>query len=894
MAKKPRVLQDKHLHVAPVVGDEPVRRSETAPLAEYLAEPVAWPTWLRAAPILGAALLAVASTTANNPTQPTVVQGALLVSLLALAAGVLHWLRPNLTLAVMGALAGLLAAGLLVAGGPAVVQLGEPLRATLGGFSALLLTGMAAGSLLALGAGGGKRLRALAGLALLGPTLFTWMPQGFSGKTPLPVIAALTGIEVAVTAGQPAALTPLPGATWLLLLGVLAPLLLVALLLKKLDEKLSIAAAGLLLVPLLGWALQAGPWWPLLVLATPLVAVAALLPLLRDDDATLDLAWQRAWEPGLVTLLLAAYVVLKANALRYSTTDEALYFYAAKLWSEGTLPYRDFFFSHPPLHLAIPALLYKVFGYHFLIGKCLSAGAALVAALFGWRLARRWLGPLGAVVALALNLLACEVLQASSNLTGINLSTAWLLAGLWAALGHGRFVLGGMLIGAAASTGFYAVGGAVALAVMGATMPRSLRQGQPWWHHPSVRVLLGFLAVWGSINLVFSSIGGPGYNAGVYAYHFAKKAKVEGFTPLSDSPLAIFSNFFAMLGSRDFLIDLYYHTAHWWWALGLPIAASLRAKVEGRSLADVFDPRRWWQVPASRPLLMWAIAWALLIEFGSFKERYDFYFALILPAASLAAAAFVVDSAHVAWALLRGSTSSSQRFAAVACAALLLWGGSWMSVGMAANRKAYPTEFGGAKVEGKGPGERLDFEWLDSPGPAWVSSWTKALFWQGYRIRGSVETGVHHYLWGKKRWFSKAEEMATWIRNHSQEGDTVSGASDYAPLLALLSGRRMAGNHVDTNSKVFNTGTVAVEKFWEEACKDHLKFLVIAPQSYFAAADLAKRPTVGAWFRQDKVFSDPALKHWRNQDMELWVRKSDEPCRFVATAGPVAPPTSDQ
>ena len=86
MAKKPRVLQDKHLHVAPVVGDEPVRRSETAPLAEYLAEPVAWPTWLRAAPILGAALLAVASTTANNPTQPTVVQGALLVSLLALPA----------------------------------------------------------------------------------------------------------------------------------------------------------------------------------------------------------------------------------------------------------------------------------------------------------------------------------------------------------------------------------------------------------------------------------------------------------------------------------------------------------------------------------------------------------------------------------------------------------------------------------------------------------------------------------------------------------------------------------------------------------------------------------------------------------------------------------------
>ncbi len=899
MAKKARTQPDKapadrQQADAPVAEPAAPVSAPTVESAVATAETPDWPVGLRAAPLAGAALLAVAAATVANSAQPSVVQGALLLALLALAAAVVQWLRPSPAAGVATALAGLVSGSWLMAGGPAAVALGEPLRPSLAGLSAPMLTGVAAAALICLGAIGSRKLRAVAGLALLGPILFAWMPQGFSGKTPLPVLAAVSGVEVAATAQQSAVLTPLPGGTWLLLLGLLAPLLLGALLTRRLEGRLPWAGAGLLLVPVLGWALQAGPWWLLPVLALPLVAVAALLPLRRDDDAEADAAWGRAWEWGLVALLVAAYAVLKTNALRYSTTDEALYFYAAKLWSEGTVPYRDFFFSHPPLHLAVPALLYKAFGYHYLIGKLLSAGAALLAALFSWRLARRWLGPLGGVVALALNLLACEVLQASTNLTGINLTAAWLLAGLWAALGSGRFLLGGMLIGAAASTGFYAVGGALAVAVLAAGMPRTARLGQSWWQHPAVKTLLGFVAVWGSINLVFSNWGGPGYSLGVYAYHFAKKAKVEGFTPLGESPFAVLSNFATMLGARDFLIDLYYHAAHWWWALGLPLAAGLRAKVEGRGLGDVLDPRRWWVVPQSRPLLMWAAACALLIEFGSFKERYDFYFALLLPAVSLAAAGFVVDSAHVVWALFSGRRLAAPGFAAIAAGVLVLWGAAWMNVAMAANRSAYPTEFGGAKMDGKGPGERLEFEWLDAPGPAWVSSYTKALFWQGYRIRGSVESGVHHYLWGKKRWFSKAEEMAAWIRDHSQEGDTISGASDYAPLLALLSGRRMAGNHVDTNSKVFNTGTVAVEKFWSEACRDKLKFLVIAPQSYFAPADLAKRATVGAYFRQDKVFSDPALKHWRNLDMELWVRKSDEPCRFTAAAANAAPATNDQ
>ena len=90
----------------------------------------------------------------------------------------------------------------------------------------------------------------------------------------------------------------------------------------------------------------------------------------------------------------------------------------------------------------------------------------------------------------------------------------------------------------------------------------------------------------------------------------------------------------------------------------------------------------------------------------------------------------------------------------------------------------------------------------------------------------------------------------------------------------------MAADHVDTNSKVFDTKAVRIEKFWDDVCKDHLKFVVVAPMSYFAAPQLPKRATIMTHFQQDKVFHDDKLKHWKELDMELWVRKSDAPCQY--------------
>ncbi|MBM4343808.1 MAG: hypothetical protein FJ100_10595 [Deltaproteobacteria bacterium] len=841
-----------------------------------------------------ASLIAAASLGATAPTGLGIAPVAVAVA--AAAVGMRSLRTQNATgWAVGTAVLAQLAAAWTLAGvaGP---RMGDPLRASMHGIGPLACLAVAGPGLLALVRAPSPIARALATLGSAGLWIFCWMPVGHAGQTRVPWLAALGSVPSAAAAGEAPVASEVIGAPWLAVLAVVSTAVLVGMCARPAwPAAWAWAATSGLGLGVVGAASEGGlvaalaTGGALLATCIPLYEVMVRRPADRPDAAAVG----RAFEPWAVVLLLATWSLLKANGLRYSTTDEALYYYAARLWSEGAMPYRDFFFSHPPLHIAVPALLYKVFGYQFLMGKLLSVVAATVAALFNWRIARHALGPLGGVLALALTLLAGEVLQAATNLTGVNLTAAWLMAGLWALWVRRSFVWAGACLGAAAATGFYAFGGWLTAMVLALLLPWPARWtdlGQ-WLRHPAARVAAGFLLVWGGVNLLFGAIGGQAYWDGVYAYHFAKKAKVDGFVPLSEGPTAVLANFATMLGARDFAVSVYHHAAHYWLALGLPLALVARHWVSRQGDAKqapwsaVFDPRRWWDGPGMAIALVWALALALLVEFGQFKERYDFYFALVLPVVATCAAGFLVVAAEVAGHAVGAAAVAPTRRAVVATVALGAFGWCWMPVDMAANRAAYPSEFAGPKVEGKGPGERLVFEWLPAPGPPWVSTWTQALLWKDHRIRGSVETGMHHYLWGKKRWFSKAEEMAAYIAAHSRPDETITGASDYAPLLALLSGRRMAGNHVDTNSKVFNTGAVALEKFWDDVCRDKLKFIVSAPQSYFAAQDLPKRTTVQENFVRDKVFADPALKHWRPLELELWVRKGPEPCAYKGKRG---------
>jgi len=71
--------------------------------------------------------------------------------------------------------------------------------------------------------------------------------------------------------------------------------------------------------------------------------------------------------------VLCFFALLKLYSLNFVKGDEHMYFYMSLLVSKGKWPYRDFFFSHPPLQLYLVGALYKLFGYSLALSKAVPS-----------------------------------------------------------------------------------------------------------------------------------------------------------------------------------------------------------------------------------------------------------------------------------------------------------------------------------------------------------------------------------------------------------------------------------------------------------------------------------------------------------------------------------------
>lgn len=825
----------------------------------------------------------------------------------------------------------------------------QPLRGGFLGTHATIWAAIAAGGLLQ--AADQRRERAarmMTGVGALGLLFMHWMPISWLGETVVPWIAALTVSDDVTLLAAPRVAGLAMAAPGLVVVNGLLPVAILGLLATASRPP---RWALWLLAGVTVTATSIDPVWTVAGAGgmAALGAVAYQLGLSVLLAVVVALGFDRLFVSGttdtrgeienvVVVCIIGVWLLAKVNGLRYSATDEAIYHYAARAWSDGVWPYHDFFFSHPPLHIGVPALLYGLFGFSFTMTKWISVVAALVAGIAVWRMARAFIDPMAGVLALGLFLFASEALKASTNLTGVNLTTMWSMLGLWAMV-SGRGFLGGILLGVAACTGFYAAGIALAIFVLSLFAPRPDTGGGSAVGRlmtlPSVQFAMGFGLVFGTINAMFNLVAGDAFYDGVYRYHFLKPAKTAGFRPMSDGLGAILGNLRLMLFGRDFTISMYYHATQYWLAFLAPAGvvvgivaqrwtAAERVRAAARSSRrghrpDVVDadaqardwtllvhPRRWWQNMGAGGFVMltYALAWATLTEFAQFKERYDFYYMLLLPMVSILAAAWC----SALWKIGRVAIGAGHRWLSapegspmdpsmpgptwsklVAVVALVLTF-LWVPMDLHANRTAWPTEHAKAGADGKlvkTAGERLNFEWERAPGPELVSSATRALLWKDHRLRGNVEFGLHHYLWSKKRHFSLAEDIADYIRTHSEADETITGSSTHAPLIALLADRRLAADWVDTNTKVFKSGIRTRQEYWEKVCGDNVRYIVAGPMSFFAPRAMSRKPTVKQNFRLVKEWSEPRLKHWRTVTIQLWERISHDPewrCKYAGSA----------
>jgi len=98
------------------------------------------------------------------------------------------------------------------------------------------------------------------------------------------------------------------------------------------------------------------------------------------------------------------------------------------------------------------------------------------------------------------------------------------------------------------------------------------------------------------------------------------------------------------------------------------------------------------------------------------------------------------------------------------------------------------------------------YAWHDAPLPGWMNAFVRSFLWSDERLEGARTLAVTRSLWAESRRFMAPEALAERVRLLTPDDGTVFGDSIAAPLVALLAGRRIALDHVDTNSLRYRSG----------------------------------------------------------------------------------------
>lgn len=594
-------------------------------------------------------------------------------------------------------------------------------------------------------------------------------------------------------------------------------------------------------------ALPAVMLWPLLAIL--FLVLMARTPLMAGRLPT-RVPIARIAEAAALTVILLTWALLKLVGLHASGTDDNIYFYMAARMADGAVPYRDFFFSHPPVHLLVPAAIFKVFGFSVGLAKLIPVMAQTIAALFLYLTLRRSSTTL-ALIGLLTHLLAYQILMGSTDMNGENIMTMFLWVSVWAATGN-RPILAGVMAALATGTGIYALAGVLTAGVI--AFCHGIRRG------------LLFLAGWVGLTIIglilFRLIGGPDFTAGVFTYHTQKQVRGTGHMSIFENdnlllmPRIMFANLGAFLKGGVFQKTIYYHGAIFF----LAASGFVVGLANGRLRGFKFDAtnQAHLALASSLSLLLFLFQWA------SVNEVYDFY---LVPMISL----MVPAAACAANRALQGITTAS-RPGHLAIPAVIL-AVAWLAVpiSVSINARLWPEEQAAR-------GQKVSYEWRDPAilkGPAHL---TKALFFKDSRERGTVTPFYRHYMWNKMLTFSSVDEIAAYVRDNTQPDDTITGASTLAPLVALKAGRRMAGDEADTNAKRFNSGMLSEQDFVDRICGDGVKMLISAENSYFGQKRMSSSRTLSTMFEPDRQFKDGQLKHFKQFPISVYRLRQGAGC----------------
>lgn len=192
--------------------------------------------------------------------------------------------------------------------------------------------------------------------------------------------------------------------------------------------------------------------------------------------------------------------------------DENVYYYMGKLISEGKLPYKDFFYAHPPLHIYLIALIYKLFGFNIVILKSVPLISTLVSAFFILKIVKEKFGDIEAIIAALLFLSSYSIIFNSVFSFGIDVATMLLVIGVYFLLNKSNYFLCGVFFGLAGITRLLVL---VPISMIFVLVLFANRKN-------FFKLSSTFLIIFLLVNGIFASFFGDAYLTPVYKFHLLK------------------------------------------------------------------------------------------------------------------------------------------------------------------------------------------------------------------------------------------------------------------------------------------------------------------------------------------------------------------------------------
>ncbi len=522
-----------------------------------------------------------------------------------------------------------------------------------------------------------------------------------------------------------------------------------------------------------------------------------------------------AWGVAIVGVA-CLYLVLKAFSLHAYVGDEHLYLYQAKLVSEGVAPYSGFAAAHPPLQMVFTALLFKLFGYSFLMMRSLPALWYLAGGLALAWMVRRELGGAASVAAAAIFLLSHEPLRASSHYTGVNMTSA-LLVGAVLAYRYEALRTTALLCVCAVFTRIYAIPGVAVLTLFAvAVKPREGLRLIAWG---GAMGAAAFVAVG-----IFTGFGDMVDN--LLLYHHQK-------TPMRPAQLS------------GILDNLLFHNATPLLLFGLSLVALivvLAYRKRHRGLPEVPG-----LVGLSAAIVL---VYAVLLL--TMDRVWPYYFVPPLGFSAVVSGWLLSRLAKGAVTLAR---AHGNPFRAGMSPALAVGGAALTALFVAGyqlsprleSRLGYWDEEMAKPPEARGK----TYEFQPTILPDLIEAWARYLLWRDERVVGEEYHTFNFVLWHESRVFDVVDEVVESIREETSEEGEIFGDSGSVPLFALLSGRRIAANAVDTNIQQFRSKNADPEELITKIDNDKTEMIILR-QNFGVSGVQAVRRLVAAKYKRVK------------------------------------------